>query len=182
MAFFPLSSWTAALLCHGAVARPGEAFLGAFWVHLVQINPSQQHRSSRNPIGMERGGICRNWSSRGAQNLLEEQLQLCFEHFLPAWGVTGPGCDSGRAGAQGSGVVYPLAGPHRPRSRIAGGFVQTRRAEAEGGLRAGNTGCKHRTFHGRTARSWAMQSHRRGEQQGGERRAPAWSGAFTIND
>lgn len=100
---FPSSSWTPALLCCGAggscpVARPGEAFL-------VQVKHSQQrgilpesHWDGAGWVRSESAGI---GGSRGAQKLLQEQLQLCFELFLPARGVSDPRCDSGRGGAVG---------------------------------------------------------------------------------
>lgn len=76
-----------------------------FWVCLVQVKHSQQrgilpesHWDGAGWVRSESAGI---GGSRGAQKLLQEQLQLCFELFLPARGVSGPRCDSGRGGAVG---------------------------------------------------------------------------------
>lgn len=103
---FPSSSWTPASLCCGAggscpVARPREAFLAAF-------GAGKALTAARDPPGIPLGwsrvgalGIRRDWRQHRGTKLLQEQLQLCFELFLPAWGVSGPRCDSGRGGAVG---------------------------------------------------------------------------------
>lgn len=103
---FPLSSWTPASLCCGAggscpVAQPGEAFLGVF-------GAGKALTAARDPPGIPLGwsgvgalGIRRDWRQQRGTKLLQEQLQLCFELFLPARGVSGPRCDSGRGGAVG---------------------------------------------------------------------------------
>lgn len=133
---FPLSSWTSALLCHGADGSVSCGLERHFWVNLVQITHSQQRgiltESHWDGVGWMRSGSAGIGGSKGAQKQLQEHLQLCFEHFLPSRGVPGPGCDSGRGGAHGSAAVHLLAGMKRLRWGITGGFAQTRRGRARG--------------------------------------------------
>lgn len=167
---FPLSSWTAALLHQGAGGSLscGTAWRGIFGCIWCRETTPSNMGSSWNPTGMERGGRARNplelEAAEGYKNCSRSSSSAASSISCP------PGVGAARSvtqameglSAHGSAAVYPLAGMNRLRSGITAGFVQTRRGEAEGGLGAGNTGCKHGTFHARTTRSWVIQSHRRG--------------------